>query len=145
MNVQTRRLPLVRLAIVLAASGAAAPAQAQPATDMKLEDAGFIMRRADTPEKMAQLRKLPPRQFATRMGKTGRYFIWADPDTCQCAFVGTEKARQAFLDMRRARLPQPDNVPARDRGNAPTEMMLHDMDMDAGINVPDGDVLDYQF
>jgi hypothetical protein len=103
------------------------------------------MRRADTPEKMAQLRKLPPRKFATRMGKTGRYFLWADPDTCQCVFVGTERAYQAFRDMRRAGLPQPDNVPARDRGNAPMEMMLHDMDMDAGINVPNGDVLDYQF
>ena len=125
--------------------GAAPFAQAQLATDMKLEDAGFVMRRADTPDKMAQLRKLPPRQFATRMGKTGRYFIWADPDTCQCAFVGTEKAMQAFRDMRRARLPQPDNVPGRDRGNAPMELMLHDMDMDAGINVPDGDVIDYQF
>jgi len=125
--------------------GAMPSAQAQLATDMKLEDAGFIMRRADTPEHMAQLRRLPPRQFATRMGKTGRYFIWADPDTCRCAFVGTEKAMQAFRDMRRARLPQPDNVPGRDRGNAPMELMLHDMDMDAGINVPDGDVIDYQF
>jgi hypothetical protein len=142
MHIQGLRF-LVLLLLGIAA--AATPAQAQLATDMKLEDAGFEMRRADTPEKMAQLRKLPPRQFATRMGKTGRYFIWADPDTCRCAFVGTEKARQAFLDMRRARLPQPDNVPARDRGNAPMEMMLHDMDMDAGINVPDGDVLDYQF
>jgi hypothetical protein len=142
MHIQGLRF-LVLLLLGIAA--AATPAQAQLATDMKLEDAGFEMRRADTPEKMAQLRKLPPRQFATRMGKTGRYFIWADPDTCRCAFVGTEKARQAFLGMRRARLPQPDNVPARDRGNAPMEMMLHDMDMDAGINVPDGDVLDYQF
>jgi hypothetical protein len=119
------------------------PAHAQLATDMKLEDAGFVMRRADTPEKMAQLRKLPPRKFATRMGKTGRYYIWADPETCQCAFVGTERAYQAFRDMRRAGLPQPDNVPAS--GVDPMGQMLHDMDTDAGINVPDGDVLDYQF
>lgn len=121
------------------------PVQAQLASEMKLEDAGFIMRRADTPEKMAQLRKLPPRKFATRVGKTGRYYVWADPDACQCAFVGTERAFQAYRDMRRAGLPQPDNVPARDRGNAPMEMMVHDMDTDAGINVPDGDVIDYQF
>jgi hypothetical protein len=121
------------------------PVQAQLATDMKLEDAGFIMRRADTPEHMAQLRKLPPRKFAMRVGKTGRYYIWADPDTCRCAFVGTERAFQAFRDMQRAGLPQPDNVPARDRGNAPMEMMIHDMDADAGINVPDGDLIDYQF
>ena len=112
---------------------------------MKLEDAGFIMRRADTPEKMAQLRKLPPRKFATRVGKTGRYYIWADPETCQCAFVGTERAYQAFRDMRRAALPQPDNVPASGCGDGRWSLMMHDMDMDAGINVPDGDVMDYQF
>jgi hypothetical protein len=128
---------------VLLVFAGAAPANAQLATDMKLEDAGFIMRRADTAEKMAQLRKLPPRRFATRMGKTGRYFLWADPDTCQCVFVGNERAYQAFRDMRRAALPQPDNVPPS--GVDPMGLMMHDMDMDAGINVPNGDVLDYQF
>jgi hypothetical protein len=121
----------------------AEPAHAQLATDMKLEDAGFVMRRADTPEKMAQLRKLPPRKFATRVGQSGRYYLWADPESCQCVFVGTERALQAFRDMRRAALPQPDNVPAS--GPDPMGLMMHDMDMDAGINVPNGDVLDYQF
>src|SRR5262245_47018205 len=131
--------------VALGAFAGAEPAGAQLASEMKLEDAGFIMRRADTPEKMAQLRKLPPRKFATRVGKTGRYYVWADPDECRCAFVGTERAFQAYRDMRQAGLPQPDNVPARDRGNAPMEMMVNDMDMDAGINVPDGDMIDYQF
>lgn len=131
--------------IVLGALAGADPAGAQLAAEMKLEDAGFIMRRADTPEKMAQLRKLPPHRFATRVGKTGRYYVWADPEKCQCAFVGTERAFQAYRDMQRVGLPQPDNVPARDRGNTPMEMMIHDMDMDAGINVPDGDLIDYQF
>ena len=129
--------------LLLGTFGATPSATAQLATEMKLEDAGFIMRRADTAEKMAQLRKLPPRRFATRMGKTGRYFLWADPDTCQCVFVGNERAYQAFRDMRRAALPQPDNVPPS--GVDPMGLMMHDMDMDAGINVPNGDVLDYQF
>ena len=50
---------------------------------------------------MAQLRKLPPRQFATRMGKSGRYFVWADPDSCRCAFVGTHSrcTETAFLEF----------------------------------------------
>ena len=140
MHIQRLRLYAL---LILAVLAGAQPANAQLATDMKLEDAGFVMRRADTPEKMAQLRKLPPRKFATRMGKTGRYFLWADPETCQCVFVGSERAYQAFRDMRRAALPQPDNVPAS--GADPMGLMMHDMDMDAGINVPDGDVLDYQF
>jgi hypothetical protein len=40
-------------------------------------------------------------------------------------------------------LSQPDNVPAA--GINPMGDIEHDMDMDAGINVPNGDVLDYQF
>ena len=140
--IHIRGLRLCALPIFAVLAGVE-PAPAQLATDMKLEDAGFVMRRADTAEKMAQLRKLPPKRFATRMGKTGRYFLWADPEGCQCVFVGNERAYQAFRDMRRAALPQPDNVPAS--GVDPMGLMMHDMDMDAGINVPDGDVLDYQF
>ena len=118
----------------------AMPADAQLATDMRLEDAGFVMRRADTPEKMAQLRRIPPRQFVTRTGKSGRYYLWADPDTCQCVFVGGPGALQSFKDMRRG-LPQPDNVGPNSID--PENMIIHNMDEDAGINVPDGDVLDY--
>ena len=123
--------------------GGAMPVTAQLATDMHLEDAGFVMRRADTPEKVARLRLIPPRQFVTRTGKGGRYYLWADPDTCKCVFVGGAGALQSFKDMRKAGLQQPDNVEPRDRGIDPEAMIMHDMDEDAGIDVPDGDVLDY--
>jgi hypothetical protein len=116
------------------------PAAAQLAADMRLEDAGFVMRRADTPDKIARLRLIPPRQFVSRTGKRGRYYLWADPDTCRCVFVGDGRALQSFKDMRKG-LPQPDSVSPR--GIDPENMIIHDMDEDAGINVPDGDVLDY--
>ena len=121
--------------------GGAMPVGAQLATDMRLEDAGFVMRRADTPDKVARLRLIPPRQFVTRTGKSGRYYLWADPDVCKCVFVGTGRALQSFKDMRSG-VPQPDNV-GPGGGINPENMIIHDMDMDAGINVPDGDVLDY--
>jgi hypothetical protein len=120
--------------------GGAMPAEAQLATDMRLEDAGFVMRRADTPDKVARLRLIPPRQFVTRTGKSGRYYLWADPDTCRCVFVGDGRALQSFKDMRKGVL-QPDHVGPG--GINPDNMIIHDMDMDAGIDVPDGDVLDY--
>jgi len=122
--------------------GGAMPVTAQLATDMRLEDAGFVMRRADTPDKVARLRLIPPRQFVTRTGKNGRYYLWADPDTCKCVFVGGPGALQSFKDMRRG-VPQPDNVGPGSNGINPENMIIHDMDEDAGINVPDGDVLDY--
>jgi hypothetical protein len=117
-------------------------ADAQLAADMKLEDAGFVMRNADSAEKLARLRVLPPRQFVSRTGKSGRYYLWADPDTCRCVFVGHERAMQAYRDMRRAGLPQPDNVSPS--AIAPERMIIRDMDADMG-DVPDGDVLDYRF
>jgi hypothetical protein len=122
--------------------GGAMPAGAQLATDMKLEDAGFVMRRADTPDKIARLRLIPPRQFVTRTGKSGRYYLWADADYCKCVFVGDGRALQSFKDMR-AKLPQPDNVGPGGGGINPENLIIHDMDLDAGIGVPDGDVLDY--
>ena len=105
---QLSRPPLLAL-LALGVLGVVMSAQAQLATDMKLEDAGFVMRRADTPDKVARLRLIPPRQFVTRTGKSGRYYLWADPDTCKCVFVDDGRALQSY----------------------------------AGINVPDGDVLDY--
>jgi hypothetical protein len=120
------------------------PVEAQLATDMKLEDAGFVMRSAETAEKLARLRVLPPRQFVSRTGRSGRYYLWADPDTCRCVFLGSERAMQAYRDMRRAGLPNVDNVPASETGSDPERMIIRDMDADMG-DVPDGDVLDYRF
>ena len=131
---------LILFAVFAASIVAALPTGAQLASDMRLEDAGFVMRRADTPEKLARLRLIPPRQFISRTGRSGRYYLWADPDTCQCVFVGGPGALQSFKDMRKG-LTQPDNVSPNSIG--PENMIIHDMDQDAGINVPDGDVLDY--
>jgi hypothetical protein len=43
----------------------------QEGTDLRLEDMGFIMRGADTPEQIEHLRILPPRKFVARI-KTRR-------------------------------------------------------------------------
>jgi len=107
---------------------------------MHLEDAGFIMRPADTPEKLARLRKLPARTFVARNAAGGRYYIYADPDVCKCAFVGDGRAMQAFRDMRRT--PQPDVVGPG--GVSPENQIIRDMDADMG-DVPDGDILDFRF
>lgn len=100
----------------------------QVATDMRLEDAGFTMRRADTPERLARLRKLPPRQFLARGKGEQRYYLYADAELCRCLFVGDGKAMQAFRDMR-AKLPRAGNVPGT--GGGVEDVMIRDMDRDA--------------
>lgn len=52
----------LRSAILGIFAFAAMPALAQLPTDMKLEDAGFMMREANTPQKMARLEGIPPRK-----------------------------------------------------------------------------------
>ena len=57
----------------------------RPRTSMT---AGFVMRPADTPGKMKQLQKLKPHSFTARTKDGVRYYIYADPTDCKCAFVG---------------------------------------------------------
>jgi hypothetical protein len=126
------------------------PAAAQEGVGMKLEDAGFVMREANTPEKMARLRQLPAHRFVTRTGATGRYYIYADPTYCKCAFVGTPAAMQAYRNMVS---PPPMNLPgiSSSAPSAPSasggtleDQMIREMDSDMGP-VPEGDLLDFRF
>jgi hypothetical protein len=122
-------------------SGGSAPATAQLAQDMKLEDAGFVMRPADTAQKLERLRLLPPRKFAARTKAGQRYYLYPDPDYCKCVFVGDQRALNSFRDMR-AGLPQPYVVGPG--GVSAEHDMIYDMDAD-GVGVPEGDILDYGF
>ena len=57
---------------------------------------GFEVRVANTPEKRAELQKLPPNKLVThdKNGKT--YYIYADPNGCRCAYVGSAEAYANF-------------------------------------------------
>jgi len=120
----------------------AAGALAQLASDMKLEDAGFVMRKADTAEKMLHIKRVPPRKFISRVKNGQTYYVYADPELCQCVFVGNAIAFEAYRDMRK-RVPQPDNVPAS--GINSTELVASEMDGDVANVIDDGNILDWQF
>jgi hypothetical protein len=91
------RLALAHFAALLAAALSAEPAAAgEEGTDMRLEDMGFIMRAATTPAQMERLRLLPPRKFVRRTKEDRRYYLYADPDFCQCVFVGNELAMRNY-------------------------------------------------
>jgi hypothetical protein len=57
---------------------------------------GFQVRYADTPEKLAHLRRLPPDQFVVRKRNGRTYYVYADPTNCRCAYVGTPEAYQNY-------------------------------------------------
>ena len=114
----------------------------QEGADMRMVDAGFIMRPADTPQKLARLRLLPPLKFISRARPGGHYLLYADPDVCKCVLVGNQGALKAYRDMVSQPPPVP-NVPAS--GVAPEAMLVQDIDNDTD-NVFGGDeFFDYPY
>lgn len=114
----------------------AIPALAQMTADMKLEDAGFTMREANTPEKMERLQRIPPRVLVPHRKNGQLYYVYADPDYCRCAFVGDQAAMRAYRDMvAQRRLQQPDNVSAS--GPNVVGEIQQEMDDESGTNFDD--------
>ena len=48
---------------------------------------------------MTKLKSLPARKFVRRTRGGVPYFIYADPDYCKCAYVGTQAAMDTFRGM----------------------------------------------
>ena len=129
------------LAAVLGFSGA--PAEAQEAVGMRLEAAGFVMKRADTARKLERLQTLPKHKFVAR-SKNGRpFYIYADPDYCKCALIGDQRAMNSYRDMVAPPAPPPGvarpgqvpGVPAS--GVNPVAEMVHDMNEDGDAQAED--------
>ena len=68
-----------------------------------LTAAGFKMGVADTPQKLAELEKLPQGELVPREDGTKLVYIYADAQKCSCAFVGDEQAYQKYQKLTRAK------------------------------------------
>ena len=69
--------------------------QAQQTEDL-LAAAGFRVKPADTPEKLAHLKTLPPYKVQTRTREGNVVYSYADPDNCKCLYVGCPKEYQEY-------------------------------------------------
>lgn len=71
--------------------------------ERNLSVAGFVERHADTPDLQTKLALLPPHQVLQRVrGETIRY-VYADPDVCDCVYVGSQQAYDLYQKLRLAR------------------------------------------
>jgi hypothetical protein len=59
--------------------------------DNLFTQAGFVVKYATTPEKVATLRSFPPDKLVTRRKDGKLYYVYADA-VCNCAYVGTAEA-----------------------------------------------------
>ena len=74
-------------------------ASAQEVKDMDLEDSGFVMRPALTPQQLERVNLLPSHKFIARSKNGQRYFLYADPDLCKCVFVGNALAMANYQGL----------------------------------------------
>ena len=132
-----------RIHMLLALGLLCGPAGAQEARDMKLEDVGFVMRPANTPAQIERLRQLPSRTFVARSKGGRRYYIYADPDYCQCVFLGNELAMRNYRDL--VTPPKPPPMPAGPPGSSLTGPLVLELAPNLDLTIGDGDILDYSY
>ena len=70
-------------------------------TEQLLASAGFQKKVADSPAKLAHLETLTPaRKLVTHRRDGHPYYVYADPETCKCFYVGTAAQYQLALEKR---------------------------------------------
>ncbi len=75
-----------------------------------LSSAGFRVQLANDAAGKKALRGLPPHQFVTHsIGGQARYF-YAEPQHCNCIFVGTQQAYDSYRNMLSQQLQQADSI-----------------------------------
>ena len=91
---------MIALFLILAIAGCALYRN-QKAVEMKvlLETSGFKLRLADTKTKLAQLQELPQRKLVAQTWGGKVRYVYADAQTCKCAYVGDEAAYNRFQDL----------------------------------------------
>jgi hypothetical protein len=86
-----------RAIAMLAALGLASCAtQEAIQTERMLSAAGFQMKLADTPEKLAYLDTLQQRKLFPAEHDGAVHFVYADAKSCKCLYVGTERAYRHY-------------------------------------------------
>jgi hypothetical protein len=61
-----------------------------------LAAAGFLVRVADTPQRLAAMKSLPPNKFVMRVVNGQPLYQYADPLVCRCVYFGTQQNWDAY-------------------------------------------------
>lgn len=104
-SVMKERRTWLKLEVVLIGLGVAlagcAMTQNNKAIDMErlLVAAGFQIRPADTPEKLAHLETLTQRHLVRHEQDGKVHYVYADAIYCKCSYVGTEEAYRRYQKL----------------------------------------------
>jgi hypothetical protein len=96
-------MAFMRHALVLAVVGLMLAGCSIPQNVARMEalmiKAGFQVRRADTPERLEHLKTLAPLKIVRHDREGTPHYVFADPDGCQCVYVGNEAAYQRYQKL----------------------------------------------
>jgi hypothetical protein len=85
---------------MLLAGCAAIEKQDTEGTEQLLSAAGFNIKAADTPEKLASLQRMKQHKVVRRELNNGQLrFLYADAAVCRCLYVGDEQAYQQYQKL----------------------------------------------
>lgn len=68
-----------------------------------LSAAGFKKGVADTPDRLAAIKKLPQRQVVPHEDGDKLVYVYADAKDCECAYAGNEETYQKYLKLTHAK------------------------------------------
>ena len=93
-------ITLALLGGLLTLSGCASVREKEAAdTGRLLTAAGFQQRLADSPERLAYLRTMPPLKLVARNKDAQVIYTFADPERCRCLYVGGAKEYAAYQQL----------------------------------------------
>ena len=64
-----------------------------------LTAAGFIPQSANTPQRQAAMKKLPPNKFVQQINGAQTVYVYADPIVCQCVYFGNQASYAQYRQM----------------------------------------------
>jgi hypothetical protein len=88
---------LVALGLLLVACQSTT-ASIQGKEDM-LAAAGFTLQPANTPQRLAALKSLPPHKFVQQTANNKVVYVYGDPSICKCVYFGNQQAYGTYRAM----------------------------------------------
>ena len=110
------------LMIVVTLTGLAAcatPQERVASTEDRLSAAGFVVRPANSPERVSMLNRLPPHKFVRTTRGDRVNYVYADPLVCGCLYMGAQDAYNRYrANQLRERIANEQQMAAADYADA---------------------------
>ena len=96
---RTQSIAVIVISAALLSSCAAMRKDEAMSMERTLAAAGFQMKFADTSERINELATLPQRTLVPQQRDGELFYVYADPEYCNCLYVGTEEAYQRYQKL----------------------------------------------